>query len=73
MNPVLGGLSEQDMEFNPIFRAYLSFRYGVFCSVGVTTLLLIAAEPVPRQAIEGIVGATVPYFVLKAMESFLLY
>jgi len=73
LNPVLGGLSEQDMEFNPIFRAYVSFRYGVFCSVGVTTLLLIAAEPIPRQAIEGIVGATVPYFVLKAMESFLLY
>ncbi len=72
-NPVLIGLSEQDEEFIPVFRAYLALRYSLLCFVGLVTILLIAAEPIPRNAIEGILGAFIPYLTLKGLESFMLY
>ncbi len=72
-NPVLVGMSEQDEEFRPWFRTYLAVRYAGLTFVGLVTILLIAAEPVPRQGIEGILGALAIYLAVKGAESFLLY
>ncbi len=74
-NPVLVGLSEQDMEYVLPFRLYLSFRYLLYVAVGLITLMVIAADPVAHKIWpgEGYLGTLVPFFLIRAVESALLY
>lgn len=75
MNPVLLGLSEQDMEFNVAFRWYVALRYLVYISVGLVTMMMVAASTEMKRSWpgEGYLGAILPFLILRAVESSLLY